>query len=102
MKTFYFSGYYEEPWECGDGCCTGGGDYYIDLNYIKEGEETLPDTPYFGTCFNEVDVLICVYEHIYGEYVPDNAFETWGSKAERWLTQKLEEHGVRVVIEIVD
>jgi hypothetical protein len=100
MKTFYFSGYWEEPWECGDGCCTGGGDWLIDLDCVKEGEETLPDTPYFGTCFSEVDVLISVYEHVYGEHVPDNVFDTWDTAAERWLTQKLKERDVFVVIDI--
>jgi hypothetical protein len=100
MKTFYFSGYYEEPWVGDCECCSGGGEYRISLDYIKEGDEILPDTPYLGTCFSEVDVLFCVYEHVYDGHVPDNVFDTWDTAAERWFTQKLEERDVFVVIDI--
>ena len=40
MKTYYWQGWWEEPWECGDGCCSGGGEYRINFSHLEvDGEE---------------------------------------------------------------
>jgi hypothetical protein len=101
MKTFYFSGYWEEPWECGDGCCSGGGDYYIDFTHMVEGDKTYDHLCFsFGTCYDKEGVLLSVYEMLFDEDVPDVVFEMKENEAMRWLAQKLEERDVFVVIDI--
>lgn len=100
MKTFYFSGYWEERWECGDGCCSGGGVYIINFDCIKERGVVVKDQPYLPTCFSKLDVLIFVYEYVYDNLVPAKVFETRTEKTVHWLTQKLKERDVFVVIDI--
>lgn len=101
MKTFYFSGYWEEPWECGDGCCTGGGNYYINFTHMIEGDKTYDHLCFrFGTCYDKESVLFSVYEEVFGEDVPYHVYEIWDESVDRWLTQKLKERDVFVVIDI--
>lgn len=100
MKTYYFSGYWEEPWECGDGCCSGGGDYHINFDCLEIDGEEVELNSWFGTEYEEVGPYMSVYQEEFGEEVPDHVYEMYETHAISWLEGKLAQRDVFVVVDI--
>lgn len=100
MKTYYFSGYWEEPWECGDGCCSGGGNYYINFTHLEVDGKEVEWHSWFGTEWEEVGPYMSVYREEFGEEVPDHVYEMYETHAISWIEEKLAQKDVFVVVEI--
>ena len=100
MKTYYFSGYWEEPWECGDGCCSGGGNYHINFDRLEIDGEEVEWNSWFGTEWEEVGPYLSVHAQEYEEDAPDGVHEMSEQEAIRWLKEQLAKAGVSVVVEI--
>lgn len=104
MKTYYFSCYYEYPWECGDGCCSGGGEWVINFVKFTDEQGNISDgcSRNFGTTWNKPDALAQVYDFEFDEYTPDFVWEklyTWEDQ-EKWLEASLLKKDVVVVFEM--
>ena len=102
MKTYYFSCYWEDPWECGDGCCSGGGEWVINFVKMIDGQGNISDecSRNFGTSWNKPDALAQVYELEYDEYVPDFVYNMSFEDADKWVEAELLKKGVVVVFEM--
>ena len=100
MKTYYFSGYWEEPWECGDGCCSGGGDYHINFTHLEVDGKEVEWHSWFTTEYEEVGPYLSVYAQEFEEDAPDGVHEMGEQEAILWLKGQLEKAGVSVVVEI--
>lgn len=102
MKTYYFSGYWEEPWECGDGCCSGGGNYHINFTHLEVDGKEVEWHSWFGTEYEEVGPYLSVYAQEYEEDAPDGVHEMSEREAIHWLKEQLAKAGVSVVVEIAE
>ena len=102
MKTYYFSGYWEEEWECGDGCCSGGGEYHINFDCLEIDGKEVECHSWFGTEYEEVGPYLSVYAQEYGEDAPNGVHEMSEREAIRWLKEQLAKAGVSVVVEIAE
>lgn len=102
MKTYYFSCYYEYPWECGDGCCSGGGEWVINFSMVKDEQGNLSNqySRNFGTSWSTTQALQQVYELEYDEYVPDFVYVMSFEEADKWVEASLLKKGVVVVFEM--
>jgi len=98
MKTYYFNMHWEDEWECGDGCCSGCGEWVINFQEMVDEHGNHFDMDSIGTSWTVEDALRQVYEIEYEEYVPDFVWEGMDfNEQQRWLTNQLLAHNVQVV-----
>lgn len=100
MKTYYFSGYWEEPWECGDGCCTGGGNYHINFDCLEVDGQVVEWHSWFGTEWEMIGPYFSVYAQEFEEDAPDGVHEMSEQEAIQWLKKQLALAGASVVVDI--
>lgn len=102
MKTYYWHGWWEDPWECGDGCCSGCGEYHINFSdLLVDGEEAKCHS-WFGTEYELSGPYFSVYQEEYGEEAPEMVHEMSEEEAILWLEHKLEQKGVCVIVAMVE
>lgn len=98
MKTYYFTQYWEDEWECGDGCCSGGGEWVINFDEMIDEYGNHFDMNSIGTSWTIEDAIRQVYEIEYEDYVPDFV---WGDmdciEQQNWLNNQLQLKNVKVV-----
>lgn len=102
MKTYYFSGYWEEPWEGVCGCCSGGGNYYINFDRLEIDGKEVEWFSWVISEYEEVGPYMCVYREEFGEEVPDHIYEMYEPHAISWIEGKLAQKDVVVVLEIAE
>lgn len=100
LKTYYWQGWWEDPWECGDGCCSGGGEYHINFSHLEVDGEEVEWHSWFGTEWEMSGPYFAVYQEEYEEKVPVFVHEMSEDKAVRWIKQELAQKDVCVVVEI--
>ena len=97
MKTYYFSQRWEDEWECGDGCCSGGGEWVINfLEMVDENGNTW-DSNHIGTSWTVEDALRQVWELEYDVDVPDYVLEKDYDWQYSWYVRQLYLKDVSVV-----
>ena len=91
MKTYYFIGHWEDAWECGDGCCSGGNEWIINFSGLEIDGEQINDFVYSGgTCYSLKDVFLSVFEQENGDFAPECVSEEEEKDAyNRWLEEDL-------------
>lgn len=103
MKTYVFEGWWEDAWECGDGCCSGGGEYHI--NFVHLLVDGVEDKSYYykgGTNYWPGDVYISVYEDVFDTNVSDDVYEMSPWEQTKLLKEELKKVGVDVIIYIAE
>lgn len=101
MKTYVFEGWWEETWSCGEGCCSGGGEYHI--NFVHLLVDGVEDKSYYykgGTDYWPEDVYISVYADVFDEYAPPMVCDMSPLEQTAWLKEELKKVGVDVKIYI--
>lgn len=90
MKTYYFTGHWEDAWECGDGCCSGGNEWIINFIKVVVDGELLNNYRFpIGTCYSLADGYISVFEQEYGDSAPDCVYAAEEAICIRWLEEDL-------------
>lgn len=97
MKTYYFTQYWEDEWECGDGCCSGGGEWVIDFQEMVDENGKYCYNTSIGTSWTIEDALRQVYEIECGEDIPEFVWFFDSLEIENWLVRHLHLKGVEVV-----
>ncbi len=110
MKIYRWLETYEPPWECGDGCCSGGGDYlytYLET-YDTETDTVVFEDGVYPISSDSADTLFKTYEHVTGIFVfckykypagdNENVWQEGYREVVRAVTNELNEMDVGVEI----
>lgn len=100
MKTYYFTGRWEDAWECDIGCCSGREELRIEFLKLEEDGVLVEDLVWQDVVhYYTADVYIEVYEYEAGKDAPKWVQESVCGIAVPWLQREL--HGLGVTVEII-
>lgn len=99
MKTYYFTGHWQNVWESGGGYGSEREELHIEFLKLEENGLLVEDFVWKGeTNYYTVDVYFEVYEYETGKEAPEWVLESTDWIATPWLQNELNKLGVTVEI----